>query len=75
MHEAPPETLARRTLETEPNQDTIVNSRIALRNAKALVGSSAFACAVPLLMWALPTGQAYQHCESEDRSHPGGRCV
>jgi len=63
------------TLETESNQDTIVNSRIALRNAKALVGSRAFARAVPLLTWALPTGQACQHRESEDRSHPGGRCV
>jgi hypothetical protein len=69
------ETLARRALETEPNQDTIVNSRIALRNAKALAGSCAFACAVSLALRGLPQGQTYEHRESEDRSPPGGRRV
>jgi hypothetical protein len=62
-------------LETEPNQDTIVNSRIALRNAQALAGSCAFACVVSLALHDLPYGQADMHRESEDRSPPGGRRV
>jgi len=52
-----------------------VNSRIALRNAKALAGSCAFACAAPLAMRGLPDGQACEHRASEDRSRPGGRRV
>jgi len=62
----------RRRFETETNQDSIVNSRIALRNAKALAGSRAFACAVPLLMRGLPDAPSYEHRESEDRFRPGG---
>jgi len=52
-----------------------VNSRIALRNAKALAGSCAFACAVSLAMRGLPYGQVPEHRDSEDRSPPGGRRV
>jgi len=58
---------------TEP-RDAIVNSRIALRNAKALAGSCAFACAVPLTC-GLPGTLSYEHRESEDRSRPGGHRV
>ncbi|HYP31462.1 MAG TPA: hypothetical protein VES00_06325 [Burkholderiaceae bacterium] len=52
-----------------------MNSRIALRNAQALAGSGAFACAVSLAMRGVPEGQSYEHRESEDRSPPGGRRV
>jgi len=71
-----PGILARhRRFETETNQDSIVNSRTALRNAQALAGSRAFACAVPLLMCGRPDAPSYEHRESEDRSRPGGRRV
>jgi hypothetical protein len=56
-------------------QELIVNSRIALRNAKALAGSCAFACAVSLAMRGLPYGQVPEHRDSDDRSPPGGRRV
>ena len=62
-------------LETEPTSGLIVNSRNALRNAKALAGSCAFACAVPLAMRGLPYGQVHAHRHAEDRSPPGGRRV
>jgi len=76
LHEA----IARAPCSTRPSkrnrhQDIIVNSRIALRNAQALAGSGAFACAVSLAMRGVPEGQSYEHRESEDRSPPGGRRV
>ena len=67
--------LDQRTSKRNRHQDTIVNSRIALRNAQALAGSCAFVRALPLSMSALPYGQALEHCESEDGPRPGGCCV
>ena len=67
--------LDRRTSKRKRDQDTIVNSRIALRNAQALAGSCAFVRVLPLSTGALPYGQALDHRESEDRPHPGGYCV
>jgi uncharacterized protein (UPF0128 family) len=57
------------------DQDIIVNSRIALRNAQALAGSCAFVRVLPLSTSALPYGQSLDHRESEDRPHPGGCCA
>jgi hypothetical protein len=76
LQDAPRDTLGRRGRRNgnEP-QDTIVNSRNAYRNAQALAGWCAFACALPLSMGALPCGQAPDHRESEDRPDPGGCCV
>jgi len=52
-----------------------VNSRNALRNAQALAGCRAFACAASLVMRGLPYGQVHEHRDSEDRSPPGGHRV
>ena len=52
-----------------------MNSRNASRNAQALVGFRAFACADLSCSSDLPMGQALGHRESEDRREPGGSRV
>jgi hypothetical protein len=52
---------------TDTNQDTLVNSRIATRPAKALAASGAFVRASALS----PAGGAPDRRESEDRLSPG----
>jgi len=52
-------------------QDTIVNSRNALRNAQALAGLRASACVLPLVA----VGDAPEHGKSEDHPDPGGSRV
>ena len=62
-------------LERKRTRTLIVNSRNAHRNAQALAGLRAFACALPLCAGRLPTGQVPDHCESKDRPDPGGSRV
>ena len=62
-------------LERKRTRTPIVNSRNALRTAKALVGFRACMRAVSLGYGGLAVGQAPAHCESEDRPDPGGSRV
>ena len=52
-----------------------MNSRNAPRNAQALAGLRACACAFLPCPNDLPMGQALDHRESEDRRDPGGSRV
>jgi hypothetical protein len=70
------ETLSRfARFERKRTRTPIVNSRNASRNAQALVGFRAFACADLSCSSDLPMGQALGHRESEDRREPGGSRV
>ena len=53
----------------------IVNSRIAYRNAQALIGLQAFVCVFLPCSSDLPMGQVLHRRESKDRPAPGGSRV